>query len=191
MSPRAPRTSFVFAGAVALSLGVVADARAGQPPFLPFDVQTVFYISKSDDHNRVDYGIHLDSRCSPTDNDAVYYYWREFEGAPPVRVHSPGVLDGIGYGISDQRMLAKSFTGGVHFIQLRQLPRLPVRILTTKGADGRCRSQARCTINGKESELSFGFVKLGQSGVIPSVDYVDIHGKDLQTGQEVVERLTK
>jgi hypothetical protein len=68
---------------------------------------------------------------------------------------------------------------------------MPVRIITTKGADGRCTSQARSTINGKESELSFAFVKLDKGGLLPSVDYVDVHGKDLETGQEVVERISR
>jgi hypothetical protein len=184
--------SHAFGAFLGLSLAGVTDAKAsGPPPFERFDVQTVFYISKSDDHNRVDYGIHLDDHCLPTQNEAVYFYWREFEGAPPVRVHTPGMFDFIGYGISDQKILARSPTVGVYLVQLRQLPRMPVRIITTKGADGRCTSQARSTINGKESELSFAFVKLDKGGIMPSVDYVDIHGKDLGTGQEVVERVAK
>lgn len=180
-----------FGAFLGLSLGGVTDAKASQPPFERFDVQTVFYISKSDDHNRVDYGIHLDDHCLPTRNEAVYFYWREFEGAPPVRVHTPGMFDFIGYGISEQKALAGPPNVGVYFVRLRQLPRMPVRIVTTKGADGRCTSQARSTINGKESELTFAFVKLAKGGIMPSVDYVDIHGKDLGTGQEVVERVFK
>jgi len=180
-----------FAALLGLSLGGVIDARASEPPFGRFDVQTVFYISKSDDHNRVDYGIHLDEHCLPTQNEAVYFYWREFEPPPPVRVHTPGMFDFVGYGISEQKILVRSPSVGVYFMKLRQLPRMAVRIITTKGADGRCTSQARSTINGKESELSFAFVKLDKGGIFPSVDYVDIHGKDLETGQEVVERVSK
>ncbi len=170
--------------------GGVSDARAGQPPFGPFDVPTIFFVSKSDDHNRVDYGIHLDEHCVPTRDDAVYFYWREFERAPPVVVHTPGMFDFIGYGISEQRTLLRAPNVGVHFVKLRQFSR-PVQIITTQGADGRCKAQARSVINGKDSELSFVYLKLAKGGFTPSVSYVDLHGKDLETGREVVERVRK
>jgi hypothetical protein len=180
-----------FAALLGVLLGGVSDAKAGEPPFGRFDVQTVFFVSKSDDHNRVDYGIHLDEHCVPTQDEAVYLYWREFEKAPPVVVHTPGMLDFIGYGISEQRILFRAPNVGVHLVKLRQLPTMPVQIITTQGADGRCTTQARSTINGKDSELSFAYVKLDKGGFTPSVAYVDIHGKDLATGQEVVERLRR
>ena len=56
--------ALAFAALLAVVLGGVSDAKAGEPPFGRFDVRTVFYISKSDDHNRVDYGIHLDESGS-------------------------------------------------------------------------------------------------------------------------------
>ncbi len=191
--PRALRATRLGALAVVLgvSLGGISDASAAQPPFGRSDVQTVFYVSKSDDHNRVDYAIHLDANCVPTQNEAVYFYWREFEKAPPVVVHTAGMLDFIGYGISEQKLLLKTPTVGVHYVKLRQFPQMPVRIITTQGADGRCTAQARSTIGGKERELSFAYVKLGKAFLTPNVEYVDIHGKDLETGQEVVERVRK
>jgi hypothetical protein len=174
-----------------VSVAGVPHAHAGQPPFGRFDVQTVFFVSKSDDHNRVDYGIHLDEHCVPTQNEAVYLYWREFENAPPVRVHSAGMFDFVGYGISEQRVLLRTPNVGVHFVKLRQLPTMPIQIITTQAADGRCTSQARSVINGRDSELSFAYVKLEKGGFTPSVAYVDIHGKDLETGKEVIERIRR
>ena len=188
--PLGPRAG-AFAAILGVSLFAMSNAIASEPPFGPFDVRTVFFVSKSDDHNRVDYGIHLDAHCVPTQDEAVYIYWREFEKAPPVRVHGPGMLDFIGYGISEQRLLLKTPTVGVHYVKLRQLPQMPVQIITTQGADGRCTAQARSTIGGKDRELSFAYVKLGSTFPTPSVEYVEVHGKDLETGQEVVERLRK
>jgi hypothetical protein len=46
---------------------------------------TLFFISKSDDENRVDYGMRLDSKCAPYGDESVFPYWREFEPLPPVR----------------------------------------------------------------------------------------------------------
>jgi len=166
-------------------------AWAEPPASTPFDIPTVFYISKSDDHNRVDYGIHLDAQCVPIKDDAVFQYWREFEKAPPVRVHALGVLDYIAYGISEQRTLRKTASGAVHFMRLRQFPKTPIEILTTRNAEGRCSSQARTSINGKESELTFVHVNLGKGFLVPSVEFIDVFGKDLQTGQNVSERIRK
>jgi hypothetical protein len=189
--PSATPRACALAILLGLSLAAASDAHAGLPPFGRFDVQTVFFVSKSDDHNRVDYGIHLDEHCVPTKDDAVYFYWREFEKAPPVVVHTPGMFDFIGYGISEQKTLLRAPNVGVYMVKLRQLPAKPVQIITTQAPDGRCTTQARATINGKDSELSYAFVKLDKGGFTPSVDYVDLHGKDLQTGQEVVERMRR
>jgi hypothetical protein len=169
-----------------------SDACAEEPTFSRFDIPTVFYISKSDDHNRVDYGIRLDPQCVPiSKGDAVFQYWREFEKAPPVRTHGFGALDYIAYGISDQRTIRKTESGAVHSIRLRQFQKTPIDIITTRNPDGRCSSQARTTINGKEAELLSIYVKLGNGFLIPSVDFVDVLGKDLQTGQSVVERIRR
>jgi hypothetical protein len=180
------------AGALVVAVALAAaDARAEAPRFLPFDVQTVFFISKSDDHNRVDYGIHLDAHCAPLNDDAVFQYWREFENAPPVRVHTLGAFEYIAYGISEQRTAQKTAAGGVYDLKLRQLEKRPVEIITSRGADGRCVSQARTLINGKECEFTYAFVKLGGGFIVPSVDYVDVHGRDLETRAEVVERMRR
>jgi hypothetical protein len=176
---------------VAASLGASSDAEAHEPAVNPFDVPTVFFIAKSDDHNRVDYGIHLDENCVPTSDDAVFPYWREFENAPPVRTHGLGVFEFIPYGIWEQKTLRKTATGGYHFIRLRQFKQVPVGIVTQKDASGRCSTQARAAINGKDAELSYVFVQLAKGGLTPSVLFVDIHGKDLETGREVIERLRR
>jgi len=168
------------------------DAAAQDPQFGQFDVPTVFYISKSDDKNRVDYGIRLDQRCAPVRDEAVFQYWRHFE--PPengTKTHMLGTFEYIPYGISEQRSLHKTQTGGVHIMKLRQFAGTPIAIITKKEADGKCTSQARAMINGKESELSYIYVKLGKGGLVPSVEYVDVHGKDLETGAEIVARMNK
>src|ERR1022692_4639671 len=98
------------------------DARADTMQFGPHDVETVFFISKSDDHNRVDYGIRLNDHCAPVGDDAVFPYWREFEH-PPVRTHSLGVFEYVPYGFSEQRLVHRTPTGGDQLVRLKQLER--------------------------------------------------------------------
>src|ERR1700742_2238673 len=174
----------VGAGVAACLVSGAADARAEEPTFQRFDVPTVFYISKSDDRNRVDYGIRLDATCAPRAGDAVFQYWREFEKAPPVRIHPLGALEYIPYGISEQRTVRRTAEGAVQYMKLRQFPKTPIDIFTRREADGRCVSQARAAINGKECQLDYVYVQLEKGGLFPSVAFVDVHGRDLETGQE-------
>jgi Domain of unknown function (DUF4833) len=163
-----------------------SSAQAHEPSFGANDLETLFFISKSDDHNRVDYGMRLDGRCVPIGKDPVFPYWREFEPPPPVRTKPMGAFSKLGYGISKQEVLRRSDAGAEHAIQLRQVDRV-IYITTTRGANGRCAALVRTRIGTVEyAELRSIFVKL--SGPL-SVSYIDIKGKDLKTGQPLEERL--
>jgi len=170
-------------------IGAVAFLRptpsyADEPNFGAFDIPTVFFIDKSDDRNRVDYGMRLDERCG-SKGDAVFPYWREFEHAPPVRTHSLGTLEPLAYGIAEQRVLRRSPTGTESMIRLKQFPR-PIFISTQKGSDGHCKALARTTIAGVDgAQLLSVHVQL--AGFL-SVAYVIVKGRNLSTGQLVEER---
>lgn len=162
------------------------DAAATEPKFGPNDLQTLFFIAKSDDHNRVDYGMRLDAACRPVGSEPVFPYWREFEPPPPVRTKPMSSFSKIGYGIATQKLLETTATGAESAIVLRKVARA-IYITTSKGTDGHCKSLVRTNVAGvKYAELTSIFVKL--SGPL-SVDYVDIRGKDLATGKDVTERL--
>ena len=167
--------------------GVVV--RADEPRFNAHDIPTAFYISKSDDHNRVDYGMRLGDRCVAAAKDAVFPYWREFEHAPPVRTHPLGTFEYFAYGISEQHAVRSSETGGEYVLKLKQFGQRPIWITTKREADGRCSALARCTIGKvRFAELLSIYVRL--AGPL-SVDYVVVKGKDLETGKLLEERLKK
>jgi len=156
------------------------------PPFGPFDVQTVFYIEKSDGKDRVDYGMRLDRHCAPAGDSVVFPYWREFEHPPPVRSHPLKAIQYLAYGFSEQRLVERGARGGKYLVQLKQVDR-PILIVTGLGADARCVATAYTKIRGVEgARLDRIFVKV--SG-FASADYVDVHGFDAKTGQKLVERL--
>jgi hypothetical protein len=175
-------------GVALVLVGVPQTVLASDPSFGPHDVETLFFIAKSDDRNRVDYGMRLDANCAPAGEDPVFPYWREFERSPPVRTKSMGMFAKMGYGISAQRTLRRSPTGGEHVIQLKQVERV-LFITTTKGADGHCSALVRTKIAGLEyAELRSIYVKL--SGPL-SVAYIDIKGQNLATKQPLEERLRR
>jgi hypothetical protein len=156
----------VALAAVALTT-LSSIALANEPRFGANDLETLFFISKSDDHNRVD--------C-------------EFEPPPPVRTKPMGVFARMGYGISTQRVLQRTAAGGETIIELKQVARV-IFITTSRGANGHCSALVRTTIaNVQYAELVSIFVRL--SGFL-SVSYVDIKGKDLATGKPIEERLRR
>lgn len=164
-----------------------AIAEEAKPTFGPYDIATLFFISKSDDKNRVDYGMRLDASCMPREKEAVFPYWREFEHAPPVRTHPLSLVEYYPYGVATQRMLSQSPTGSEYFVRLKRIKR-DLYVRTSKGADGRCTAIVRTTIAGMDSELLSAYVKLRRP---MSVEYVEIHGKSPQTGQPLDERVAQ
>ena len=166
-----------------------AIAYADEPRFGANDIPTAFYISKSDDHNRVDYGMRLGARCTASNSDAVFPYWREFEHAPPVRTHSLGVFEYFAYGLSGQGVHRNSESSGEYWVKLKQFGQRPIWITTRRETDGHCSALARCMIAGvKFAQLLSIYVKLSAP---LSVDYVVVKGKNLDTGQLLEERLKK
>jgi hypothetical protein len=161
-------------------------ASAGEVQFGPFDIQTVFFIDKSDDHNRVEYGLRLDANCVPVGKTPVFLYWREFEPPPPVRVKKSGLLDQVGYGIAEQRLVQQSAEGTVLFMELKQVHR-PILVSIHKDASGRCTALPRMTIAGvPEVELLSAHVSL--AGFL-RVAHIDLFGRDSATGAVITERL--
>lgn len=184
MGRRAERAA--LAAAVTLTL-TAAVAGAVYPVWGPNDVPTTFFIGKSDDHNRVDYGMRLDAHCAPVNDDAMVLYWHEFEPPPPPRTHGLNFLDRRGYGIASQRVVKRDENGGDYVLRLRQVDRA-IGIASHRAANGHCATVARTLINGKTAELLSIYVKL--SGPF-SVDYIDIRGKSFTDGKPVVERLKR
>ncbi|HTA91168.1 MAG TPA: DUF4833 domain-containing protein [Polyangiaceae bacterium] len=177
----------------AIGLGLATAMLSGiaqgeEPHFGPHDIPTIFYISKSDDHNRVDYGMRLGDQCTPLSNAAVFPYWREFEHAPPVRTHPLGMFEYFAYGISEQHTVRGS-TPVEYVIKLKQFGQRPIWVTTKREANGQCSAVARCAIAGvRFAELFSIYVKL--SGPL-SVEYVIVKGRDLETGKLIEERLKK
>jgi hypothetical protein len=167
---------------------VPSSARAGEPSFGTNDIETLFFIAKSDDKNRVDYGMRLDKTCAPYGDEPVFPYWREFEPPPPVRTKPMSAFAKMGYGISTQKVVKRSAAGGEHVIKLKQVDRT-IYISTKKGANGRCSALVRMKIASVDfAELRSVFVML--SGPL-SVSYLDIKGKDPKTGRALQERLDR
>ena len=165
---------------------LTGSARASEVHFGANDIQTLFFIAKSDDRNRVDYAIRLDAHCAPYGDEPVFPYWREFEPPPPVRTKPLGALAKMGYGISTQKVVRRTEAGGETTMKLKQVGRA-ISITTSRGANGRCAAVVRMKIaDVPAAELFSIFVKL--AGPL-SVSYIDVKGRNSATAKPVEERL--
>ena len=168
-----------------LTLVTAVTAAADDPAFGANDVPTVFYFSKSDDRNRVDYGLKLDTSCAPVGDEPLFPYWREFETQPPgVHTHTLKFFEYAGYGVSEQRI--KKLDGKIELtVKLKALPR-DIVITIEKGEGGKCVVTPRAVIGGSPNvQLVSAYIKL-KSGW--SVEYVEVKGRTAD-GRNLAERL--
>jgi hypothetical protein len=157
-----------------------------KPAFGPFDVQTVFYIAKSNDKDRVDYGMRLDEHCAPVGDDAVFPYWRILRLGAPVRSHPLKFLQYVAYGIAKQHALKNEAGGAKYALRLKQVDR-EMLIVSKRDQNSHCVATAYTKIQNIDgARLDYIFAKV--AGPM-SVDYVDVHGTDMNSGQSLVERL--
>lgn len=163
-----------------LSVAVAASAavRFGQ-----HDVRTVFYISKSDDRNRVDYGVRLDEHCQPVGGQPIYAYWHRFEPGQR-RIGELNGMDRRAYGIQRQSVRSRSSRGSWIEMRIASVPDRRILVLARSDQDG-CTAHAQVRLDGGDAILDRIHVQLGGP---MSVDYVTIHGRDSATGQRITER---
>lgn len=173
-----------LSGLCALAL-FAGSAYADPVSFGPTDVPTVFFIAKSNNRDRVDYGTRLDASCHPTASDATFPYWRDLERSP-ANVHTMGMFARMAYGFSAQRIEHQADGAIVQKLVLKQMNR-PIWVTTAKAEDGHCKAIAWTRIAGVDrAELISIYVKL--AGAL-SVDYVDVRGRNRATGELLAERI--
>ena len=171
--------------AVAFVLLSLASTASATVTFGPSDVRTVFHIAKSDDHNRVDYGVRLDARCQPVGRSPVYAYWHRFEPGEPV-IGELNALDRQVYGITRQTVRSRADNGSWIDVRIAALPSLRILILSQRHA-GRCVARARIPVNDRPAFVDRVFVQLG-GGILSSVESVTFSGVDAETSERVSER---
>ncbi|MCB9598418.1 MAG: DUF4833 domain-containing protein [Sandaracinaceae bacterium] len=179
---RTRRGSWVVATLGVATLAAVPAAAAVS--FGEHDVQTIFYISKSDDRNRVDYAIRLDQTCQPIGSTPIYAYWRRFEpGQPPLG--DLNSLDERAYGISRQWVRTAAPNGVWLEMHLSGFAEQRFLVLVQRGGAGECHARAMLPIRSRDAYLDHIHVTLGFVGI----DHVTLHGRDAATNAEVSESL--
>jgi len=168
---------------LSLGLALIPTGAHADPSFGAHDVRTVFHIAKSDDRNRVDYGIHLDAQCRPIGEAPIYAYWHRFEPGAP-RYGDLNLFDRQVYAITWQSVRTRDPNGTWTEMRVAALPNLRILVLTQRTATG-CIARARIPVNSRPAYVDRVFVQLANPFTI---EHVTFRGLDVETSAPVSER---
>ena len=168
-----PRRPVFCAATLAMTLLAAAPAHADTTAGL-------FVIERSKNANEVHYDAHLvnDGHLDP--KEPVVAYW--------VRKAEDGSRDGLSW---IQKQLAYGFDvkpdrAGAYTMTLVACSDRPLHLVNVGG-----RWRAELLIGGKKAYLTKLFVQSDESGIMPTVQYVDMFGEIVGTGAVARERLMK
>jgi len=140
----------------------------------------LFYIQRSSNANTVVYDANLmaDKKLNP--KSPVHTYWIKYaEGGHKQELTS--IQRTLAYGLHTKEVATEKGSYDGHFLAYRK--RKFVVKITPEGEP-----VALFPINGKMQILKKVFVKVDESGMMPSVVYIELWGKDVATGKEIYEK---
>jgi hypothetical protein len=163
-----------------LEHGAGADAPAPGAPV------PIFTIAKSENKNQVQYVIRLDDHCAPVGSAPLSGFWRMLEQGPS---QTAPILprEVRAYDFASQTILRRDAAGGEVRAVLRALPGRPVTIVTSRGADGKCRAAATLSVSGTPAYLFNVYVQLKWDGV----DYLLLRAWSTDGSHVVTEKVSK
>jgi hypothetical protein len=170
--------SLLLAASTALLMPV---ARAGGGR----DVESVFFVAKSENRNQVHYGVHVNADCAPVGDAPVFAYWRMFE-------HGPSAVEPLlaretrAYGFLAEHVMTRDSHGGRVLITLAALPTRPI-LVDTYASGAACVATATTAIGGEPATLRSVFAQLRWPFGVESLTLSGLAGKD---GRAVRERIT-
>ncbi|MBB6002130.1 DUF4833 domain-containing protein [Arcicella rosea] len=140
----------------------------------------LFYIQRSSNSNTVIYDANLTADKKLNPKNPVHTYWIKYnEGGRKQELSN--IQRTLAYGLYTKEVATEKESYDGHFLAYRK--RKFVVKITPQGEP-----VALFPINGKMQILKKVFVKVDESGMMPSVVYVELWGKDPATGKEVYEK---
>ena len=162
--------AFVFVQAI-------PGERFPTPPDSPI---RLFYIQRSSNANTVVYDANLLANKALNPKDPVHTYWLRY-GEKGQKEELSTIQRTLAYGLYTDRIKTEPNAFEGYFLAYRK--RKFVVKLDAKGSP-----MALFPINGKLQILKRVFVSVEESHMMPTVNYIELFGKDQSTGKDVYER---
>jgi len=166
------------------SVNVTERAKLQRVPGfpVPHDPRQIFYLQRSSNLNTVVYVLRFDDDGRLNHRAPVLPYWRRYSDGGPGRGKAKA-LDfwaNIAYGI---RARPDNATPGIYHLSLKRLPQYEVTLRQT----GPNQADLTVTLGGRRATPVYAYAKIDESGLIPKVTSIEIHGIEIATGRAITE----
>jgi len=164
----------------ALALVVVALALLTAFAASAQSVDKLFFIQRSKNANEVHYDARVTKEGTLDPKNPVDGYW--LNKAEDGSRNGISLLQRIAYGYDVSPVAAN----GTHTMKLKAFPDRPLTLLRVNG-----KWRAQVTIAGKQAYMTKLYVATDESGVMPTVLYVDVFGEEVGSGAALQEHIKK
>lgn len=161
-------SAVLVAAVLALLVLSSAPASARQSGAIgPWDIGSIFFISKSHNKNQVHYGLRLQADCTPSGPAPVFAYWKMLEEGPG---QTSPLLDReqAAYGVSEEQRIFRTAGEPRVKFHVRAFPDRPI-VARPRLRGGRCVAEVVCDIRGESALLHQIHVVLGVLWTVRSV----------------------
>jgi hypothetical protein len=147
-------------------------------PVPPHNLNTLFYIQRSNNANTVMYEINRGAPASIDDKDPVHVYW--------IRYAEKGQEERLNY-------LERTLAYGVHCYN--DQGKITMQFVASKkrsaeiSLDEKGQAKAFMQISKKKSQLDKIFVQVTETGWLPKVQYVEFFGTDVSSHEQTYEKM--
>jgi hypothetical protein len=157
----------------------IPDGRPGYYVTPPNTERSLFFIQRNMNQNTIVYDARLNADGS-FDRKPIDVYWLRY-ATTGERRDLKWLERTFAYGYSAK----KDRNGNGYWIELTAYDKRKIHLEKTSGG----KPVATMTIDGKYCQLEYIWVFADNSGTWPKVKHVDLHGKNMITGEPVFERI--
>ncbi len=159
---------------------VLADNNNDRFPTPPESPNRLFYIQRSSNANAVIYDANLLPNKNLNGKNPVHTYWIRYAEKGQKEELST-MQKTLAYGLYTDKIKGQEESFEGYFLAYRKR-----KFIVKIHSDGT--PVALFPINGKMQILKRVFVSVDESGFMPSVNYIELFGKDVISGRDIYER---
>lgn len=175
----APAAPAVAAQLNSIRVTESASVPVVQPSWpIPRDPNQVLYLQRSSNSNTIVFTAVFDANGNLRAKRPAQVYWRRYNTTGERKALKP-FERALAFGMN----FKPASTPGAYDVHLKPLPQLPMLLRQT--APGKAELFAR--IGGRTVRAVYAYVSLDESGWIPRVTHLTLHGVDPATGRAVTE----
>ena len=145
---------------------------------IPREPNQLFYLQRSSNSNTVVYTAVFNGNGNLRARKPAQVYWRRYNTTGE-RKALKAIEQSFAYGMNIKRRKSP----GEFTVTLKPLPELPMILRQT----GPGKAELVASIGGREVNAVYAFVSIDESGLIPKVTSLSIHGIDRATGKAISE----